>query len=859
MKTFITFLLLATALFTKAQIVNIPDANFKVALINLGIDTNNDGEIQQTEADVVTTLDIDSLDLRDLTGIRSFTNLKTLYCSANKLRIFDISGHTNIESINIRRYFSFDNDTGMAVFNAENCIRLKTVDLSTPNWPTLYTALMANLVNCDSLTSINLSLCPVAILDVSGSGIKHLGVWQVGTLIAKNCTSLISIVPDQSLTGGIGTVDVTGCTNLESLSYGEAGSVQTIDLSTCPNIKTVFVPYTSVSPLYVNLKNGTRMDNFSVGIIPWNGSIPVLNICADDFETDSASNWLQFVNMHNNPLTNINSYCSFFPGGSFNSISGNIRVDIDNNGCDSTDNVADNCLIRFSSTSEQTYITSANYQGKFKAYTYKGDFTLTPYFPYPYFTINPSSESVIFDTANSLTATRNFCITPNGIHNDVEIIFLPTFPPARPGFDAAYTLVYKNRGTTTLSGNVAVNFDNSKMNFVSASENVTPQSSGQLLWNYNNLQPFESKTINVTFNLLPPPVNNIGDTIIFLSAITPSTNDETAFDNSFILPQTVIGSFDPNDKQCLEGSKIDISKIGEYLHYQIRFQNEGTDTAFNIVVADILSDKLDWNSFEFIGSSHTADVKLTNNKLEFIFQNINLPYKAIDEPGSNGWIAFKIKPKPSVVIGDSLNNSAAIYFDFNLPVITNTATTIVTSSSTPVPVKLEYFSANKKENTNQLNWKASCTYGNAAFVIERSDDGINFKAIGNINATAVRCQLPFNFSDNDPAAGKNYYRLKITDADGKSFYSKVLVVGNNKAGIEITAVANNTVYLSSNKQQTVIMKVITADGREVLNQKQTIGTGNNNINLLMKNAAKGIYSLIICTEQGEPITKRFIK
>ncbi|HOZ80556.1 MAG TPA: hypothetical protein PLY34_21365, partial [Ferruginibacter sp.] len=262
--------------------------------------------------------------------------------------------------------------------------------------------------------------------------------------------------------------------------------------------------------------------------------------------------------------------------------------------------------------------------------------------------------------------------------------------------------------------------------------------------------------------------------------------------------------------------------------------------------------------FEYIGSSHTADVKLSNNKLEFFYPNINLPYKAIDEPGSNGWVAFKIKPKPSVVIGDSLNNRAAIYFDFNLPVITNTATTIVSSAATPVPVKLEYFSVNKKETANQLNWKASCTYGNAAFVIERSDDGIHFKSIGNITATSLRCQLPFNFMDNNPAVGKNYYRLKISDSDGKSFYSKTLVVGNNKSGIEIRAVANNVVFLNSNKQQTITMKVIATDGREVLNQKQNVTVGNNNIILQMKNAARGIYNLVVYTEKGDTITKKIV-
>ena len=325
------------------------------------------------------------------------------------------------------------------------------------------------------------------------------------------------------------------------------------------------------------------------------------------------------------------------------------------------------------------------------------------------------------------------------------------------------------------------------------------------------------------------------------------------------MPQRVRGSYDPNDKQCLEGSKLDISKIGDYLHYQIHFQNEGTDTAFNIVVSDTLSDKLDWNTFEFTGSSHACNPTLKNNKIEFIFENIHLPYKTIDEPGSNGWVAFKIKPKPSVVIGDSLNNNAAIYFDFNKPVITNTATTIVTSSSTPVPVKLEYFSVNKKDNTNLLNWKAACTYGNAGFVIERSNDGIRFSSIGNISATALRCQLPFNFTDNNPAAGKNYYRLKITDADAVSFYSKTLVVGNSKAGLEITAVANGSVYLNSNKQQSITMKVIAADGMIVFADRKNIAAGNNQMNLQMKNVAKGIYTVVIYTVEGEMIIKRFVK
>lgn len=900
MKTFITFLFFSLAIIAKAQIVNIPDANFKYLLINLGIDLNNDGEIQVSEALAVTQLSIretpdTSHVITNTTGLKEFKNLERL-THICRSPIMDISGLTKLTYLEFYGYYngflyttsvdisgctsleSFYASTQLTSLNMNGCNRLKFLRCDGNVIRNFNPGHLDSLERIDMMGSTNdtvdLTGCPkIKFVDwqnstaryINLSGLKELDssinffLYAVENINMKNCSS-VKVIQSNPLVNSLKSLDVSGCFSLTGL-YLFKTRISSLHLESCHNLRDFYFyghNDTDTSKLkYLNLKNGSLLLRTSITVAD------SANICADEFEIDILKSTIVSTAgaffFGNRSIFSINPYCSNIPGGSYNIVKGQTRFDSNNNGCDRTDSALAYIPLRMTDTSGNVAVNYSESSGDYIHYPLKGAYTITPYFPYPYYTINPTAATVIFDTANNLTATRDFCITPNGTHNDLEITFLPTWPVARPGMNASYTLVYKNRGTTTLNGTVAVNFDNNKMNFISASENVTSQSSGQLLWNYNNLQPFESKAINVTFNLLPPPVNNIGDTILYLAAITPSANDETAFDNSFVLPQRVIGSYDPNDKQCLEGSKLDIAKIGDYLHYVIRFQNEGTDTAFNIVVADTLSNNLDWSSFEFIGSSHSCNPVLKNNKAEFFFENINLPYKAINEPASNGWVAFKIKPKPSVVIGDSVNNTAAIYFDFNLPVITNKATTIVSNSSSPVPVKLEYFSANKKENSNQLNWKASCTYGNANFVIERSDDGIHFKAIGNINATAVRCQLPFNFTDNHPAAGKNYYRLKITDADGISFYSKVLVVGNNKAGVEIIAVANNVVYLNSNKQQTVTLKVITADGREVLHQKQTVGAGNNNISLQMKNAAKGIYTLIVYTEEGGIITNRFIK
>ena len=67
-----------------------------------------------------------------------------------------------------------------------------------------------------------------------------------------------------------------------------------------------------------------------------------------------------------------------------------------------------------------------------------------------------------------------------------------------------------------------------------------------------------------------------------------------------------------------------------------------------------------------------------------------MPYEAIDEPGSNGHVSFKIKPKDNVQIGDIIENKAYIFFDFNAPIITNTVSTeIVDNLSTTDFVQAE--------------------------------------------------------------------------------------------------------------------------------------------------------------------------
>jgi uncharacterized repeat protein (TIGR01451 family) len=136
-----------------------------------------------------------------------------------------------------------------------------------------------------------------------------------------------------------------------------------------------------------------------------------------------------------------------------------------------------------------------------------------------------------------------------------------------------------------------------------------------------------------------------------------------------------IGSFDPNDKQGfpLGTGNEHVIRPGQSIDYLIRFQNTGSDTAFNIIVLDTLSSKLDIASVQLLGSSHPCELKLhQSNILQFVFKNIMLPDSNVNEATSHGFVKFHLAPKADLPNGTKIENQAGIYFDFNAPVMTNT-------------------------------------------------------------------------------------------------------------------------------------------------------------------------------------------
>jgi surface protein len=361
-----------------------------------------------------------------------------------------------------------------------------------------------------------------------------------------------------------------------------------------------------------------------------------------------------------------------------NDVSGTVFYDENDNGCDLLDVALTNYIVR-AEGENFTYASGINAEGQYDLDLFESTYELNLLNIPTYFSVTPPSSTFTF-TDSGNTENIDFCITANQTIADLNITLIPV-TQARPGFDSQYQLVAQNMGTQTLaSAEVTFSFDSAKQTFVTAVPAATTMSAGQLNFTVASLKPLQAQTYDITLLTIEPPTVNGGDILAFSAAITPNTNDYTPEDNTVTLNQVVVNSFDPNDKQVLQGEEILIDNADQYLDYLIRFQNTGSASAINIRVRDTLHPKLDWATLKPISASHAYHIEIRdNNHVEFIFDNINLPDSMSDEPASHGFIAYKIKPIQGVQVGDVITGDAGIFFDFNQPIITNTVSTTITS------------------------------------------------------------------------------------------------------------------------------------------------------------------------------------
>jgi uncharacterized repeat protein (TIGR01451 family) len=478
--------------------------------------------------------------------------------------------------------------------------------------------------------------------------------------------------------------------------------------------------------------------------------------------------------------------------GAVNTIKGRLFYDANSNGVkDPAESYFSRGTVTATSSSD-TKICIPSTDGSFLLYTDIGSYTVTVSLNEPYFAASPASRNVSF-TSYFNTDSSDIAIQPLPGKKDL-VLNLFSLSPARPGFEIDYKLAYTNAGTVSIpSGSIVLNKD-PRLTLMSAFPVATTIVGDKITWDYANLAPSDTAGIKLHFKIAAPPVTQNGDTLKLLAFIDPVTDDLTPSNDTASLKQVVVGSYDPNDKTEINAGKITPKQVtdGDYLTYVIRFQNTGTDTAFNITVTDTLDSKLDWNSLQMLSASHVYRLRAADgNKLSWTFDDIKLADSNHNEPASHGYIAYRIKPIITLAEGDIINNTAAIYFDFNLPVQTNRQQTLV-GNVVPLPVTLGRFQAYlKRDKTVQVEWQSLTEINTAYFEVERSANGLVFTPIGKVPAKNAAGGAAYSLVDNKPANGINYYRLKTTDADGKKGYSVVVKINLDEKPVILTTLYPN--------------------------------------------------------------------
>ncbi|HKR05658.1 MAG TPA: SdrD B-like domain-containing protein [Bacteroidia bacterium] len=493
--------------------------------------------------------------------------------------------------------------------------------------------------------------------------------------------------------------------------------------------------------------------------------------------------------------------------------------------------------------------------------TANGTYTVT-YLPRNYETVTSApSYSVVVN--NNVAANKDFGVQISPTFDSLSLYIEHYLVRCNVPF-SIYGYV-TNHGADPANGRLVMVQDPAMGTIVTAPP-PDYYSNDTLYWNFSNL------AVGQTFTRLPTFTAPSAGTFLNFKFIAQQLDagNNVIFSSELSFSNTVSCSFDPNDKHVQPPGvqAPHYTLFGEDLYYTIRFQNTGNDTAFRVIIYDTLDTDLDFNTFEFISSSHGVKTELnpSNGALKFTFNNILLPDSNINEPMSHGEVTYRIQTKQGLPSNTVINNTAYIVFDLNTPVITNTSLNTMIYE-TPLPIELLYFNAESDHSGSVLlTWATATEINNDYFTVERSGDRINFTTIETLkgagNSTFTK---KYSCTDEIPLPGLNYYRLKQTDYNGKFEYSGILAIDIRKPGLTVTELYPNPVSTSLNcafyvpSETKICIEITDVYGRSVLRLSQDVVTGNNTVTVDLTDEKQGVYNLKITdTKTMKVIVKPFV-
>jgi uncharacterized repeat protein (TIGR01451 family) len=257
--------------------------------------------------------------------------------------------------------------------------------------------------------------------------------------------------------------------------------------------------------------------------------------------------------------------------------------------------------------------------------------------------------------------------------------------PFRPGFPSSIIVTIENFGSQAAEGEAKITIP-AGVNVLNIT--ATPFSTVGSAYTFKIPSLQLGETFKITFYIKTDVSTPLNTEMLSIAQLLNVQSDIDSLNDMASDLALAMGSFDPNDKQVSRQilSPTEIQAKTPII-YTIRFQNTGTLAAIDVRVVDTLSASIEVGSLRVIDASHSYTMTIRERGiLEFSFLGINLPDSTTNEQLSHGFIRFTVQFDSTLSLGQKVENTAAIYFDFNAPIITNTTVTEVKIVHTTQPL-----------------------------------------------------------------------------------------------------------------------------------------------------------------------------
>ncbi|MCF0062688.1 T9SS type A sorting domain-containing protein [Dyadobacter chenwenxiniae] len=281
-----------------------------------------------------------------------------------------------------------------------------------------------------------------------------------------------------------------------------------------------------------------------------------------------------------------------------------------------------------------------------------------------------------------------------------------------------------------------------------------------------------------------------------------------------------------------------------------------TDGPFATSALQIDVSAVSKKEFWDINGNESTNITLTWNASSEI-ENL-LKKEALNKLTIVGWRSGKWERIPSVTDnvsilgGSSTVTSGSITSDAAFSPDNYAVYSIGLIAQDALPVVLASFNATAVEQTAVLEWATVSEVNANYFSIERSADAKSWAEVGNMSVSSKTApgttpNAVYQFTDQNPLQGSNYYRLKMADLDGSFAYSQIrdLHFGNGNTISFYPNPVSDTFYLTGVNASQVRNATLFDRSGKAMKMITDIGNG-----ISVVNVPQGIYMLRVTTKNG---------